>query len=209
MAKNNSTSRAEKAKVQIGHIEIEGLMLPDGSFAIGVSQVASLFSIPQGNTSRDFKALLGEDFQFLKAQTELNSKPVNILTIPEFEQLLKVLAVNGNEQAQAMLGFPQKTKASSRRLERNIQLSLQSSIGGIIEVKTVAGNIDLLTSDQIIEVKGVKDWKSALGQIIVYGKYYPSHQKRIHLFGETQTSYLELIRSHCSHSNVIVTHQTR
>jgi len=208
MAKNNSTSRAEKAQVKIGHIEIEGLMLPDGSFSIGFPQIASLLSIPPQHAARDFKALLGIEKPVPKVQTELHSNPVHILTIPEFEQLLKVLAVNGNEQAQVMLGIPQKTKTSSRRLERNIQLSLQASIGGIIEVKTVAGNIDLLTSDQIIEVKDVKAWKSALGQIIVYGKYYPSHQKRIHLFGETQTSYLELIRSHCSPLNVIVTHKT-
>jgi len=130
------------------------------------------------------------------------------LSLPEFESLSKVLGMDGNEYVQFLLRFPQKTKRPLRKLEKDVQLSLQALIGGIIEVKTLAGDIDLLTSDQIIEVKGVKDWKSALGQILVYGEYYPSHQKRIHLFGETQTSYLELIKSHCSTLNVIVTHQT-
>jgi len=209
MATNNSTSNAVVAPVKIGLIEIQGLMLPDGSFAISVPQVASLFSIAQKNSSRDFKALLGGDFQFLKVQSESNSKPVNILTLPEFERLLKVLAMNGNEHARLFLGFPQKTKMPSTNLEKDIQLRLQSLIGGIIEVRTLAGDIDLLTADEIIEVKQVKGWKSALGQVLVYGKYYPSHQKRIHLFGETQSSYLELARSHCSPLNVTVTHQTR
>jgi len=201
-------TKAIVAKIDLGFVKFDGLMLPDGSYAIGASQVAKLIGFDNEHSSRDIKALLGRDFQFAKVVSELSPKPVNTLTIPELEQLLKVFAMNGNEQAQIILGLPQKKKISSRRLERNIQLRLQSSLGGKVEVRTLAGNIDLLTSDQIIEVKGVKEWKSALGQIIVYGKYYPSHQKRIHLFGETQTSYLELIRSHCSTSNVIVTHQT-
>jgi len=131
------------------------------------------------------------------------------LSLTEFDLLSKVLGMDGNEQAQFLLRFPQKAKRPSRfGLEKDVQLSLQALIGGIVEVRTLAGNIDLLTADQIIEVKDVKAWKSALGQILVYGEYYPSHQKRIHLFGETQTSYLELIKSHCSTLNVIVTHQT-
>jgi len=100
MTNNNSTSRADKAQVQIGHIEIEGLMLPDGSFAIGVSQVGRLFLVPQKNTSRDFKTLLGKEDPFLKAQTELNSKAVNILTLPEFELLIAKLDREGNIPAQ-------------------------------------------------------------------------------------------------------------
>ena len=201
-------TKAIIAKIDLGFVKFDGLMLPDGSYAIAVPQIARLVSISNHQASRDFKTLLGMQFQFNKVQSELHSTPVNILTIPEFEQLLRVLAVNGNETARTLLGFPQKTRRPSRKLEKDIQLSLQASIGGIAEVKTVAGDIDLLTADQIIEVKDVKGWKSALGQIIVYGKYYPSHQKRIHLFGETQTSYLELIRSHCSPLNVIVTHKT-
>jgi len=132
------------------------------------------------------------------------------LLLQGFESLSKVLAITKDEYSQFLFRFPQKAKRPSRFvLEKDVQLSLQALIGGILEVKTPAGDIDLLTADQVIEVKRVNDWKSALGQILVYGKYYPSHQKRIHLFGETQTSYLELIRSHCSTLNVIVTHQSR
>jgi len=100
MAKNNSTSRAVVAPVKIGHIKIKGLMLPDGSFAIGVSQVASLFLIDSEQASRRFKALLGGDFQFDKAASELNPKAVNILTLPEFELLIQKLDRSGNIPAQ-------------------------------------------------------------------------------------------------------------
>jgi len=100
MAKNNSTSKATVAQVKIGHIEIEGLMLPDGSYAIAVPQVASLFLIDRGQASRGFKALLGEGFQFDKVGSELNPKAVNILTLPEFELLIAKLDRSGNIPAQ-------------------------------------------------------------------------------------------------------------
>jgi len=131
------------------------------------------------------------------------------LSLPEFELISKVLGITNDEYAQFLLRFPQKKRASSRELEKDVQLNLQSSIGGILEVRTLAGTIDLLTADQIIEVKRVNDWKSALGQILVYGQYYPSHQKRIHLFGESQESYLSMVRKHCSKFKVVVTHQPR
>jgi len=204
--------RADIATVDLGFTKFDGLILPDGSYAISVSQIAELMGLDntQRQLSRDIKSMLGDGFQFGEITNGLN-QPVNILTITEFEQLLKALAVIGNEQAQVMLGLHKKGKAKipSRELKKEIQLSLQASIGGVFEVKTLAGNINLLTADEIIEVKRIKGWKSALGQIIVYGKYYPSHQKRIHLFGETQASYLELIRSHCTPLDVIVTHQSR
>jgi len=99
MANNNSSSKATVAQVKIGHIKIEGLMLPDGSFAIAVPQISSLFLIPIKNTSRDFKALLGGDFQFLKVGSEIHPKAVNILTLPEFEMLSFELALKENQFA--------------------------------------------------------------------------------------------------------------
>jgi len=100
MTNNNFTSKATVAQVKIGHIEIEGLMLPDGSYAIGIPQISELFSIPIKHTSRDFKALLGIESSFPKVQTELNSKAVNILSLPEFELLIAKLDRAGNIPAQ-------------------------------------------------------------------------------------------------------------
>jgi len=230
MTKNNSTSKSTVACLKVGHASIEVLKLPDGSYAIEDSQAARLFSTPAGDTISDFKELLGKRFQLLEVQLEPNSPPINVLTLAEFDQLVKVLATNGDEHARLFLGYPPKTKIhlleppqevtipSLRNYpktkippiiwEKDVQLRLQSSIGGIAEVKTRGGTIDLLTDDQIIEVKRVKEWKSALGQILIYGKYYPSHQKRIHLFGESKRSHLLTIRKHCADFNVIVTHQT-
>jgi|DEB19_MinimDraft_3_1074340.scaffolds.fasta_scaffold00234_8 hypothetical protein len=91
--------------------------------------------------------------------------------------------------------------------EKNIQAYLARKLKGKIEIKTLAGFIDILTQTEIIEVKNIREWKSALGQILVYGDYYPSHQKRIHLFGETEESFLNMVRQHCEKRGVKVTWQ--
>jgi hypothetical protein len=91
------------------------------------------------------------------------------------------------------------------RKESDYSDLLAKQLDGKREVKTLAGNIDILTNSEVIEVKNIKAWKHALGQVIVYGNYYPSHKKRIHLYGETQESFLDMIRSHCKKLNILVT----
>lgn len=75
------------------------------------------------------------------------------------------------------------TKQVLSFVERKIRDRLHAQLGGLVEVVTPAGRIDLLTKTHIIEIKTVGDWKSALGQILAYSGFYPEHQKRIHLFG--------------------------
>ncbi len=89
-------------------------------------------------------------------------------------------------------------------IESDIRDHLHRQLGGLTEVCTPVGFIDLLTETEIIEVKNIKDWKSALGQILTYSAYYPNHRKRIHLFGETLDK-LPDIESACLPFNVIVT----
>lgn len=101
--------------------------------------------------------------------------------------------------------FASRPLKRTKRRESDYSNDLSKQLGGKREVVTLAGNIDVLTPTEVIEVKPVKEWKAALGQVLVYGSYYPSHQKRIHLFGETQESFLALIESHCSKFNVRMT----
>ena len=73
--------------VPIGNRSIEGLLLQDGTYAIAVPQICSIFSFLIKNATRDIKAILGADFQFLKARTTLNSKAVNCVTLKDFERI--------------------------------------------------------------------------------------------------------------------------
>lgn len=89
--------------------------------------------------------------------------------------------------------------------EREYKHKLAKALSGKTEVPTLAGSIDVLTTTEIIEVKRVNDWKHAIGQVLVYGKYFPKHQKRIHLFGQTTDSYLELVVTHAKEFDIRIT----
>ena len=47
-------------------------------------------------------------------------------------------------------------------VEHQIRDRLHQKLGGLKEVATPAGRIDLLTDTEIIEIKRVSDWKAAL-----------------------------------------------
>lgn len=89
--------------------------------------------------------------------------------------------------------------------EKVIQLRLHQELGGEIEVETAVGFIDLLTKDEIIEIKEGRNWKHAVGQILMYGIEYPSHNKRIHLFDMEKSAIVE---DHCKFYNVSVSYES-
>jgi hypothetical protein len=72
--------------------------------------------------------------------------------------------------------------------EKDIQIKLCEQLNGQMEVNTLYGPIDILTDTEIIEVKHIKQWKQALGQILVYAIEHTDKQKRIHLFGVNATN---------------------
>ena len=91
-------------------------------------------------------------------------------------------------------------------IEAEVRNRLHQKLGGLIEVTTPSGRIDLLTDIEIIEVKRVADWKGALGQILVYSAFYPEHQKRIHLFGRRdELTKIAGIEVACLNFDVVVT----
>jgi hypothetical protein len=97
---------AQVSPIQIGNFTFEGLIFQDSSFGIAIQQAANLFSVPQNNAQRDFKALLGAGFQFLKIQAkraERQNRPENALSLIDFEKLLRQLDRKGNKQAQAIV----------------------------------------------------------------------------------------------------------
>ncbi len=70
--------------------------------------------------------------------------------------------------------------------------------------ETPVGYIDLVTSDVIIEIKEISQWKAALGQIISYGEYHQEKSKELYLFGSSTFDKGPII-SICSKYGVKVT----
>ena len=103
------------------------------------------------------------------------------------------------------LSMSTPSKPSGEGVEKLAQKRLSRSLGGKMEVITPVGRIDILTSTEIIEVKVAQSWKSAMGQIIAYSYFYPSHQKRIHLYGSAHSDSKEYIEKICNAYGVIVT----
>ncbi len=85
------------------------------------------------------------------------------------------------------------------------QSRLAQKLGGQTEVSTPDGRIDILTWNEVIEVKTVKQWKQAMGQVLIYGHHYPFHRKRVHLYGAVLPEQLERIRQQCESHGVSVT----
>ena len=99
----NILMKAQVATIDLGFAKFDGLMLPDGSYAIAVPQIAELIQFDKNQASRDFKALLGNGFQFAKASTELNPKAVNIVDVTTFRLILRKLDKQGNAIATALI----------------------------------------------------------------------------------------------------------
>lgn len=66
--------------------------------------------------------------------------------------------------------------------ELQIQKRLQRELGGKIEVETEVGYIDLLTDNEIIEIKNGNNWKHAVGQILIYSVDYPNHNIKEYIY---------------------------
>ena len=96
----SNITKATVATVKLGDLEIEGLMLPDGSYAIAFSQLATLKLVPRNRSIKQLKSRIGGDFPSHQSiKTELNSKPVNVIDLEDFTKIVKKLARSGNERA--------------------------------------------------------------------------------------------------------------
>ena len=88
--------------------------------------------------------------------------------------------------------------------EKIVRDRLHAQLGGKTEAYTKWGLIDLLTETELIEVKIVTHWKDAIGHIIAKSRKYPTHQKRLHLFGYEEPC-LEHIEDVCRDCQINVT----
>lgn len=90
--------------------------------------------------------------------------------------------------------------------EDRLTMTLAKSFEAQREVKTPAGYVDLVSEklEIVAEVKSVKGWKHALGQILVYAHYFPSKRPFIVLFGGASDKKREMIKHHAERFGVCV-----
>lgn len=90
-------------------------------------------------------------------------------------------------------------------MEKIIVKKLQRQIGGRREIKSSLGYIDLLTKNQVIEVKNAQRFLQALRQVLCYSQDFPELEKRIHLFGHNAKYYQHKAEKLCEKNKYNVT----
>lgn len=68
--------------------------------------------------------------------------------------------------------------------EKRVADALQAQEGGRREVQCSLGRVDLVTGNEIVEVKTITSWKHALGQVLAYRSCFDNYGARIHLFSQ-------------------------
>ncbi len=93
------TQKAQVTEIQFGHFSFEGLLLPDGIFAIASTQVSDILELRKSDASRNIKTLLGKDFKLRKSATEITKNKIQVLTLEEFTLVIQAAAKKGNPVA--------------------------------------------------------------------------------------------------------------
>ena len=91
--------KAFQQTVDYGTFQMDVLMTENQELYVGVSQFESISSVPQKNASRDLKAILGKDSQWLKLKSDLNPKTVNAVPLEKVSEVLFELAKKGDTKA--------------------------------------------------------------------------------------------------------------
>lgn len=96
---------------------------------------------------------------------------------------------------------------NNRTVESNIKHRLAKELNGDMEVNTKFGRIDIVTDNEIIEIKHFNQWKHAFGQILSYSKFYVNHNMRLHLFyfKNKTVDNLREIENYLSEYNIRIT----
>lgn len=114
---------------------------------------------------------------------------------------------SGGEGGRTNVGDLSANASTSRkRPEAAVRDALAASIpGSMIEVACSSGFADIVTSEEVIEVKRAQLWKGGLGQVLVYSRDFPGLRPRLHLFGNKTYDHFAVARTTCEAFGVYVT----
>ncbi|NER80827.1 MAG: hypothetical protein F6K42_14900 [Leptolyngbya sp. SIO1D8] len=120
------TDKAQRATISIGNLEVEGFMMPDGSYRMSQTQAAEIIGKDEINArrfldSKGIKALLGKGYtpdsievessQRLRGQTRINALPLEVVSAFWVWQCSQ-----GNKQAIALV-MAMTTETLERRFD--------------------------------------------------------------------------------------------
>jgi hypothetical protein len=211
--------KAERAVVKFSDgVEVDGYRLPNGELRVGMMGASAALGF-KGSwlkqlSTRQMGLLqeLGYEGKILRVELETingGGAFAETISISDFKILATFAASKGKVNALKIISknanIQEEKKKAKKSQEKIIQTKMcQKLNNAAMEVATPAGNIDILTSSHLIEVKEWKRWKEGIGQVLCYGDYYPSHQKHIHFFGTAHQEFIDLVRKHCDKHSISI-----
>lgn len=218
--------KAQRSPVDIAGIEVFGYLLPNNTYKLAGRNVTDAIDMRHGSLAeklgvKSLKDVTGSvqiqddkgckvvgipvevalDYWAYMSMNKGNSKATKILqALSVNPELLKI------PKTYKIFVSPNTKTLDKKNLEKQVERKLiKRLLNSRNQVVTDVGIIDILTPTEIIEVKAAKSWKSALGQVLVYGGRYPNHKMRIHLFGSVTKDMEHIIMRECDRFGVIVT----
>lgn len=98
----------------------------------------------------------------------------------------------------------------SLQIEREVRVRLADKLGGVQCHIGVLGEIDLVTKDEVIEIKWVCRALHAVGQVLGHSRSFPEKGRRIHLFGEVEDFSrinMDELRNMCGGMDILITEE--
>lgn len=95
------TQKARVATIEYAGLTFEGLMLPNGSFGMTLSQVIALFYENTKMSVKGLKQRTGLPFKSIqkRVKTELSKNPSTVIGLEDVVLLIQVMAEKGNQKA--------------------------------------------------------------------------------------------------------------
>jgi hypothetical protein len=147
------------------------------------SQRSNSYAIPNDVDDNQLNRLatMLEDFEFI--DVEDSPQPIKKITIDK--------------------SAPKKRQQPELAIQKKLEKQYNAG-----HKDTPIGIIDILTQDELIEIKNWNDFLKGFGQCIAYGEYYPKHMKRLHFFDKPPDVNKEIaIRTLCAKFGIKVTQE--
>jgi len=225
-------NKARKSQIVYNGIELEVYQLPNGEYHLSKTQVGAAIekrdaSLLEWVNGKSPEALPYKGRVFMTYSIEKTSLNIKLVPFDVAYSYWLYWASKGNLKAQTLITtlgqldydygiktfgdnfkqnvvFSSKPKLKVVKSEKKLQMTINNTLNGLLEVSTPVGKIDILTDTLLIEIKKSKDWKAAIGQLLMYGHYYPKHQKILYLFNTPKNFDLDLVSYLCGEFNITV-----
>lgn len=134
-----------------------------------------------------------------------NSSFLSLLQLQEFFFVRFNLKIEKN----LLKDFLDKYSKENKVTEKDIQIRLAKELNGEMEVKVAGGTgrIDILTKDEIIEVKKILGYKAACGQLRYYSSFFKDKTLRFHGYGNPGKCFSEIYQF-CKREKIRLTYES-